>query len=129
MKKLILHVGPPKCGSSTIQHFFSNQPKPCAEKIRFQILQPRLINDLNQASPSADSWRHLDDIFSASMSEEEILILSHEFLFQCPSAVIRIATVGRVHSFETRIVGFCRRQSDYLVSAYSQWFFRDRTTL
>jgi len=38
MTRLIIHVGPGKCGSSSIQDFFSAQNKPCVEKTAYSLL-------------------------------------------------------------------------------------------
>ncbi len=58
------------------------------------------------------------------------LILSHEFLFQNPYAINRICHIAKDLAEEISIIGYSRKQSDYIVSAYCQWWFRsfDRIT-
>ena len=124
MARLILHVGPGKCGSSSIQEFFSTQNRPCIQKTRFRLLDPKLISELNSENPGEP----LFDAFSVQLSGDlrgcDCLILSHEFLFQNPHAVKNICFVARDVADKIFIIGYSRRQSDFLVSAYSQWLFR-----
>src|SRR5690606_3335435 len=106
MKKIILHVGPGKCGSSSIQSFFLTNKKPCKEKVSFILMKIRDINKLNVEQLSED------------------LIVYYEYLFQCPLAVKQLCLLCTKLSIETSIIGYSRRQSDFLISAYAQWMFR-----
>jgi len=120
MKKLILHIGPAKCGSSSIQEFFRSEEKHFSEDVTFKILNPNLIQALNKTEP------FLNDIVLLKhyISDHDIIILSHEFLFQNPYAIWNICNVFEAKVAEIVIIGYSRKQSDFLVSAYSQWLFR-----
>lgn len=54
----------------------------------------------------------------------QTLILSHEYFFQCPGAISKLVDYFQDKVSDIRIIGYCRRQSDFFISAYSQWFFR-----
>jgi hypothetical protein len=127
MARLILHVGPGKCGSSSIQKFFNTHQRTCLQNTRYEILEPSLICELN----SKECNDSLLDIFSRKLSryieESDHIILSHEFLFQNPYAIRNICLLAASLVEKTIIIGYSRRQSDFLVSAYSQWWFRSRS--
>lgn len=140
MKTIIIHVGPPKCGSSTIQHemnqlsgtrswlgrstkklFRSRSP------IDFHLLNPKKISELDVDFPSDDTISYFEKILKKSRSE--VCILSHEVLFQRPAAVAHLAELAASQGHDTRIVGYSRRQDDFLRSSFCQWIFRDRGRL
>jgi hypothetical protein len=54
----------------------------------------------------------------------DCLVLSHEFLFQNPHAVKTICFSAMHLAQQITIIGYSRKQSDFLSSAYSQWLFR-----
>ncbi len=124
MAKLVLHIGPGKCGSSTIQQFFASHEKPCDQSTTYSLLDPVAINQLN----CEELDNSVSPAFAEQLSKAKIgdgtLILSHEFLFQAPCAVKNICALARDNMSDIIVVGYSRRQSDYLVSAYSQWMFR-----
>ena len=124
MKNLILHVGPGKCGSSTIQHFFATQKNPCIQSTQYSLLNPLEIKELNSENPSKSILASFFEQLSKKINGCDTLILSHEFLFQNPYAVKNICSLAKDNVTEITIIGYSRRQSDFLVSAYSQWFFR-----
>jgi len=120
MKKLILHVGPAKCGSSTIQDFFKNNIHMFKKDILYKMLDPVLIKKLNYHIPKSSDIT----LLKSYVTKSEVLILSHEFLFQNPYAIKNICTFFERIVSDIIIVGYSRRQSNFLVSAYSQWLFR-----
>lgn len=120
MTKLILHVGPAKCGSSTLQDFFSTHIDRFEENISYMMLDPTLIKKLNVPVAINSDVNLLNNY----VVDTDILILSHEFLFQNPNAIKNICDFFLKITDEIIIIGYSRRQSDFLVSAYSQWLFR-----
>jgi len=124
MAKLILHIGPAKCGSTSIQQFFRNQPDPCRQQLRFVLMDPAEIAELNKPVADEASLVGCRDLLLGNRQGVEALVVSHEYLFQCPLAVRRICETGQSVFSEIMIIGYCRRQGDFLVSAYSQWLFR-----
>lgn len=83
-----------------------------------------MISELN--SEDADS--SLLDDFSKQLAHDldgcDALVLSHEFLFQNPYAIKTICQIAKATAEKILIIGYSRRQSDFMVSAYSQWLFR-----
>ena len=118
MNKLILHIGPGKCGSSSIQEFFIKHKNPCEEKLNFILMDPTEI--------SKESEEYFTQLIKNSLKKKAITILSHEFLFQKPFALKKICCTAKKNTSidEIQIIGYCRKQSDFIVSAYSQWWFR-----
>lgn len=124
MNKLVLHVGPGKCGSSTIQEFFIANEKPCAEKLNFIFLDANEILKLSSIDPSEDSTEYFTSLIRNSIETNEVTILSHEFLFSKRHAIKHICSIAKHLVDEILIIGYSRKQSGFTVSSYSQWFFR-----
>ncbi len=124
MNKLILHVGPGKCGSSTIQEFFIANEKPCAEKLNFIFLDANEILKISTVDPAEESIAYFTSLIQNSTELNEVTILSHEFLFSKRLAIKHICSIAQDLVDEILIVGYSRRQSGFTVSSYSQWFFR-----
>ena len=124
MARLILHVGPGKCGSSSIQRFFNKTNNPCEESVRYRPLIPRVITRLNDENPNPELLDEFEDFLSQALEGCDVLILSHEWLFLNPLTLGNISRLATMRSAPVCIVGYSRRQSEFVVSAYSQWWFR-----
>lgn len=124
MPRLILHVGPAKCGSTSIQHFFSTQNKPCSQSTRYTFLNPVEIAELNCEKPSASIINTFKQLFLNNLIGCDVLVWSHEYLFQCPFAIKNICSLAKSLSTKVSIIGYSRKQSDFFISEYSQWGFR-----
>ncbi|MEZ4802520.1 MAG: hypothetical protein R2797_07075 [Gelidibacter sp.] len=124
IKKFILHIGPGKCGSSSIQNFFKSTKNPSKEKIGYVLLKPKDVNRFNKKNLDKDSIVVINDILQTNGKNCDILILSRENLYQCPFAIANIFKESSKKFNENILIGYSRRQSDFFVSAYSQWFFR-----
>lgn len=122
--KLVLHVGPGKCGSSSIQNFFATQKLPCIESIRYKLLNPARIAKLNSQDTDKELLDEVMQQLYVDLSGVDCLILSHEFLFQNPHAVYNYCLLAKTLTPKVAIIGYSRRQSSFLASAYSQWLFR-----
>ncbi|MBV1921858.1 MAG: hypothetical protein KUG73_14365, partial [Pseudomonadales bacterium] len=48
------------------------------------------------------------------------------FLFQNPCAVGQMCRLAKSQTTQISVIGYSRRQADFLVSAYSQWLFRSQ---
>lgn len=125
MSRLILHVGPPKCGSTSIQQFFSSHLKTCIQNISFVMLSPSDILELNDDIPNPSTLSSYRNLLSNHFSNHDVVILSHEFLFLNPYAIKNICVLANNLSAKVDIIGYARKQSDFLVSSYCQWAFRD----
>ena len=124
MKALIIHLGPGKCGSSSIQHFFSTCTDPCLERTGFLHFKPALIQAVDGEQAKDSAQREMAHLLEKGFGGCEKLIVSHEMLFKLPGVVRTIVDLAAEYTSDIRCVGFCRRQSNFIVSAYSQWFFR-----
>jgi hypothetical protein len=124
MSKLVIHIGAPKCGSSSIQNFFETQRRPCIEKTHYVMLDPVQVSQLNLKTPLESSVTAITKLLTSNINKCDVLILSHEFLFQCPYSIERICTIAKDLVSDIVIVGYCRKQSNFMISAYHQWGFR-----
>ena len=123
MTTLILHVGPGKCGSSFIQLFFATHKSPCTQKINYKLLDHLLIKGLNQESLDWSDYSDFTIWLNENIGSCDCLILSHEVLFKNPLAIRNICNLADTVASEIIIIGYSRRQSDFMVSQYSQWLF------
>jgi hypothetical protein len=124
MKRLILHVGPGKCGSSTIQHFLTRQEKLFEEPVAFHFLTEETIIGLQQDPAVRLHVDQIHNFLECDLADDSVKIISHEYLFQNMHSMMEITRIARSLNFVVSIIGFCRRQSEWLVSAYKQWTFR-----
>lgn len=124
MARLIIHVGPAKCGSSSIQHFFSIQNKPCVEKTAYFLLNAIEIHKLENQPDDQQATNYFQEILSKNLVNDNCLILSQEYLFQTPLVVNKICQLARDSTDDISVIGYCRQQSNFLISQYSQWLFR-----
>ena len=124
MKSIIIHVGPGKCGSSSIQHFFLRNESPCAESTLFKMLDPSTIKRLNKENLDTALLAEVKDQILIDLRNTDCLILSHESLFQCPLAAYNYCYLANELAEKVVVVGYSRRQSVFFKSQYSQWLFR-----
>jgi len=121
MKSLIIHVGPPKCGSTSIQRFFGMHENPCIEKTKFVPLTGKILEVLSQDEVENSDFINL---FEGSLKESDCLIVSHEALFHSPKALENICMVASKRVTEITIVGYSRKVAGFIISRYNQWGFR-----
>ncbi|MGB0177031.1 MAG: hypothetical protein ACPF9D_07690 [Owenweeksia sp.] len=122
MNSLVIHIGPPKCGSSSIQHFLSSYKRPFTERTRFIKLNgSSIVNDLSRDKENIP----FNKLLAKNLKFKGCLILSHESLFLKPEAIRKIALLTSSEVSQILITGYSRRQSDFVLSAYNQWGFRN----
>lgn len=120
MPNIILHIGASKCGSSTIQDFFAQNEQPCQERIRYISPKQETIDEWGKTGRLTTK---LDALLGNS--RYDTLLVSHERFYHQPIALRLIGEALKdVHQSEKYIIGYSRKQGDYLVSAYGQWSFR-----
>lgn len=85
------------------------------------MVEPSEIVQLQKEN--AEAVERIADLIGNSRCE--VLILSHEFLCRQPNAIKNIFEKAKAWCDDVRIIGYSRRQSDWLVSAYAQWYFRN----
>lgn len=122
MKTLIIHIGAPKCGSSSIQDFFRDNKNCCTQNIKFVKLTLEEVNELNkEGKVKSESFT---EIFSNYLNSCDTLILSQESLFDQKNAIKNICSYLSSKVSEIIIIGYCRNQSNFLISLYNQIGFR-----
>ncbi|MES9873780.1 MAG: hypothetical protein ABW146_11745 [Candidatus Sedimenticola sp. 6PFRAG7] len=107
MKKLYLHIGTGKTGSTSIQATF---------------------NSLNRDGLYFRSWKkatvfinNVDDISDElSRIDDGLIVLSSEWLFRAKEAFIRKLGSKLNELFDVNIIIYLRRQDEFSVSAYQQ---------
>ena len=128
---LVIHVGAQKCGSTTIQHALANIVSVVDQDVlKFRIFPAELAERMHQECGSVSN-QDIDLQFDGLLKENSCLILSNELLGNYPVVVAKLAERAR-ELFPTGrilIIGYTRAQYSYYVSAYKQWYFRDRPVL
>lgn len=126
MKRIIIHVGPEKCGSTTIQKGILSAVDCPNGRLIGETLPPAVIRALNVPSPTPKAIGDMDLIISQlSRKKCDVVVLSHEMLFRTTRGLCEIANIALRYVDDIRVIGYSRRQSDFLVSAFGQWLFRD----
>lgn len=135
MRKLILHIGGGKTGSSAIQHFLASNRTKLNEfgvGIPTHDLKPKSrvtgehvwyfnkIRKLNPGDASALLRRDLKPIGFSQNSNIHTIILSAENLSD-PHRWNTLFSPLR-DEYDIEIIFYIRRQDDYLISAWQQWY-------
>jgi len=130
-RRLVIHVGAQKCASSSLQASLRLVAQASKGSLGFCFLNPAQLRDADQALKRSrdDALGYVDRVLSAQSSSQ--VVVSHEMLGNRPALVCSIAERAlRTHDFDHVVIsGYSRLQSNYHVSAFSQWFFRDRKKL
>jgi hypothetical protein len=136
-KRLILHIGAPKCGSSAIQIHLALNRKALADA---GVLVPSVDLDLTGLIEGHQIW-FIEDLKSRTDAVEWLsdrlraladhmdangmhtLILSAENISGYPwlANIFAEASV----EFDIRVVLYIRRQDDYIISAWQQWGLKE----
>lgn len=114
-----MHIGPPKCGSSSIQNYLKSE---CSAQYRH--VAPSLIDLMNQ-QPDLMDQKVVEFIGEVNrlVKSDKVVILSHEYFFECHYAIKYICDQVKVDRIT--IIGYVRRSSHVLVAAFNQWEFRN----
>ena len=130
MNWIVLHVGPEKCASSTIQDALLSNAPPFGDQLIGKALTPFdvVLLDCDRPGPETISWfeQLIDEARPRTRDRgpAKVLVLSHEALFKLDRAIPNLAEICVRHADEVAVVLYVRRQSDFLVSSFSQWLFR-----
>jgi hypothetical protein len=124
MKKIIIHVGAPKCGSSTIQTFLSRNSSNLENKLGYWQIK-MAENDSVEVVEQKNHKSIREKLINLS-SSNDMVVVSHEVLYNRPDLVdVLCESAGKIFD-KIVIVGYARPSSDYIVSEYNQWHFRNK---
>ena len=130
-RKLVIHIGAQKCASSSLQASLRLYQQSAQGSMEFVFMNPGQLRavDRSLAAKAAVDWTYLDRVLAATGSDQ--VVVSHEMLGNRPVLVRAIAERSlQNHGFQkVVVVGYTRLQSSYHISAFGQWYFRDRKRL
>jgi len=135
-KKLVLHIGAGKCGSSAVQAFLSKNHK---ELLKRGILIPDGKCDLTDTVVGNQIWFLQDGVkkpdfdkviqrrmkkLHLHMGENNLdtVVLSAENMINSDGFHSLFANLESI--FDIRVVAYVRRQDDYHISAWQQWYLK-----
>lgn len=129
MTRFVLHVGPGKCGSSSIQSFLASDQQLLAEPVVYRKLTPALVRDVSRNAQEDRAGEQsslviLKDLIRLDLRSGACVVWSHEMLFHHLDVVRVIAGLAAELAETLTVIGYSRRQSSFLISAYKQWHFR-----
>ncbi|MEY8848347.1 hypothetical protein AB9K26_06010 [Psychroserpens sp. XS_ASV72] len=90
------------------------------------MFKKRDIDALNLSSVLNEAVEELEKSLKKYAKGYDVLILSHEYFFQCPMAIANLSRICSKLFQQTMVIGYSRKQSGFLESSYSQWFFRSK---
>ena len=128
-KLLIIHAGADKCASSSLQDSLEALNKSHPELQDFQFLKNNYLLKRNDPKEE-EKTKYIQTIFTKNHSNT--LIVSNEGLIgeSLPSLRLLCKTAIEDHNFERIIITmYSRSPASHAISAYHQWFFRDKKVL
>lgn len=130
-RRLVIHVGAQKCASSSLQASLKRVQQALNGDFGYCFLNPAQLRAADQAllAKKSGALGYVDRVLSNQKADQ--VVISHEMLGNRPALVSAIADRAiHAHSFDHVVIsGYTRLQSNYHVSAFAQWFFRDRKRL
>ena len=130
-RTLVIHVGAQKCASSSLQASLRLVHQALKGRFGFCFLNPAQLRaaDLAMAKRGDGAFGYIDQVLSRQTADQ--VVISHEMLGNRPALVSAIAERAlAVFAFDRIVIsGYTRLQSNYHVSAFAQWYFRDRKRL
>ena len=128
-------TGHPRWGSEVCLLFAAGFSSLAAQASKgalgFCFLNPAQLRNADQSlqQDSGNAFGYIDRVLSSESSSQ--VVVSHEMLGNRPALVCSIAERALTHhDFDYVVIsGYPRLQSSYHISAFSQWFFRDRKRL
>ena len=130
-RKLVIHVGAQKCASTSLQASLRCLESESDGLLSFAFPKPSMLRHLQELieEGSTSGFDVIDNVLSGLSADQAVI--SHEMLGNRPRLVCWIAERAILnHEFDQVVIaGYTRLQSNYYVSAFSQWHFRDQKRL
>ena len=130
-RSLVIHVGAQKCASSSLQASLRLVHQALNGRFGFCFLNPAQLRstDLAISKQKVSAFGYVDQVLSRQTADQ--VVISHEMLGNRPALVSAIAERAlNMFSFDRVVIsGYTRLQSNYHVSSFAQWYFRDRKKL
>ena len=130
-RTLVIHVGAQKCASSSLQASLRLVHQALKGRLGFCFLNPAQLRaaDLAIAKQGDGAFGYIDHVLAHQTADQ--VVISHEMLGNRPALVSAITERALAKFAFDRVVisGYTRLQSNYHVSAFAQWYFRDRKML
>ncbi|MCF6303759.1 MAG: hypothetical protein L3J33_00105 [Rhodobacteraceae bacterium] len=136
MKKIIIHIGAAKCGSSAIQNFIALNRNELAKK---GVLVPSQKLDMEEPFSGEQIW-FFENIRTqenriAKLKQRFALLEKHMDAHNLHTLILsaeNISNTGHLASdleeavtgFDPMVVFYVRRQDDYLLSSWQQWHLK-----
>lgn len=128
--KLILHVGQPKTGTTSIQNLLQNNKELLKKggilyKTNSLNHQPIIQNIFNQNDTTLALQEFIDEQKkTASALGCHSIILSSEALFEFDQIFLKQMIDG--FALETKVIVYLKRQDLFLESSWKQWHFKNK---
>lgn len=116
MRKIILHIGSPKCGSTFLQCVMLNNTETLA---KHRVLYPDSPG--NHPGNGADIAQMTQLDFDGLFEKSDTIVLSHEDLFLAPQRGERLAQFAKAGGVIVQVVVFMRPFSQFIFGDYSQF--------
>jgi len=131
VEKIILHVGPEKCGSTSIQKAIISGTDSLGSEISGVLINPRLASNLNVDNPSNATIKEIRSIISKKIksTSSKKLMLSHESFFKMPLSIANLTKIAAEYCDEVVVILYIRNQADFIESSFGQWIFRSKDRL
>lgn len=114
-KKIILHIGSPKCGSTFLQRVLLNNKDTL---LKYGVLYPHGGNE--HPGNAGDIVNLSQAQFNRYFEQASTLFLSHEDLLAGPGLAIPLSKYAKAAGVEIQVLAFLRPFSSFVYGDYSQ---------
>ncbi|TCP60230.1 hypothetical protein EV663_11116 [Rhodovulum bhavnagarense] len=116
-RRIILHIGSPKCGSTYLQKVLSQNAEALGS-VGIRYPAPAATHPGNAGDLQTITRERLESYFAGGI---ETVVLSHEDLYSLPGRGDALAALAAEDGAEVQIVAFLRPFSEFLYGDYSQF--------
>ena len=117
MRRIILHIGPEKCGSTSIQAALGADG-PLAGVLTGVVLDPYAVHALGSDPPAPALLDSFRVVIRQAQAAGRPVVLSHEMIFKSLPILTALTRLALEEADEVIAVAYVRPQSDFLVSAF-----------